>query len=424
MRRRFALALFAVTIAAISCGDDSNTDVARCVPGDAKACAGKGACSGRQVCKADGTYDACSCENAGEGGAAGGGSMDKAGDAPTAGNLNESGAAGVGGEPTVTGAAGAAGMSGAAGAAGGGPVVCNPLTQAPCAVGERCAWVTTGNHFEGHTDCLPDGTLAAGVACARDAMGLDDCKRGLACVDGTCQTLCDLDAQSGCEVTSTCVKYSAAAFNPNGDGPVGFCALTCNPLTQKRSDGAEACGSAEPGKPNKGCYGLAGSAFACAPAGPADKISGVTPLGSSPSDPYINGCAPGFLPLLLSGTGATDIICTATCEPAPTSTSTPGNAGGKIGSTKTCAAKGAGGTHECRYWWSVEDPGAAGYPSSLGNAIGYCMDYTKYRWDSNRDNTIDLSDSVQPSCASLSPTAHTYDPTLTDNVYWGCAPLP
>ena len=405
MRQFFALALFAITVTAISCSDDSTIDAGEQPHGES----GAGGEGGEATKTPNG--------NAGE-------QTNAAGTPGTAGTTASGGA---GGEPSTPVDPGLAGAAGASGAPSTGPVDCDPHTQAPCAADERCAWVALDNGFTGHTDCLPNGTVAAGGACKRGAngetTGFDNCQRGFACEADVCQDICNAKNNTGCAAGATCVPYYASPFNPDGQGDVGFCALTCNPLTQKRSDGAEACGSPTPATPSKGCYGTPGHDFTCETAGAADKVSDVTPFGSSPSDPYINGCAPGFMPLLVATTGSADAICVAVCDPAPTSTATPGNAGGKVGGT-TCASKGAAGTHECRYWWRIEDPTAASYPSPFANTLGYCFDYTKYKWDSNGRGSVDAADGADPSCKTLSNTAHTYSQTQTDDVYWGCAPLP
>ena len=50
---------------------------------------------------------------------------------------------------------------------------------------------------------------------------------------------------------------------PDPTGAILACVRTCNPVTQQRSDGVAACGSADPANPNLGCYGANG-VFTCA----------------------------------------------------------------------------------------------------------------------------------------------------------------
>jgi hypothetical protein len=136
--------------------------------------------------------------------------------------------------------------------------------------------------------------------------------------------------------------------------------------------------------------------------------------------PYINGCAPGFEPVQTKSTNDTRLTCVALCKPGVTSQGSPANAQGLVGSGHTCA-NGPSGPTECRYWSYLEDTSAAGFPDASSNTLGFCMDYTQYMYDSDKNGT---PDTMYPSCTTLSDTAHNFDATLTDTVYWGCAPHP
>ena len=81
---------------------------------------------------------------------------------------------------------------------------------------------------------------------------------------------------------------------------------------------------------------------------------------------------------------------------------------------------GAGGTHECRYWWYQENTSAFQFPDAFSNALGYCIDYTKYTDPYKSGTTI----VPEPSCTTLSTTAHTYDAIVSDAQFWGCQPYP
>lgn len=271
----------------------------------------------------------------------------------------------------------------------------------------------------GHTACLTDGTVSAGGTCtfgtAGETTGFDNCKRGLACVGGTCQTICSASPDT-CSTNHACVIYSSAPFDIDGMTGVGYCQPTCNPLTQTRdTDGAAACGSPTPASPTLGCYGGA-AVFTCSPAGPAANTSEVVVANA-----FLNSCAPGYEPLLYQMTGSTAVICAALCEPGATSIQSPSQAAGKTGSNYTCPKKGANAPNECRFWWAVEDTSAAGWvPDKFSNTLGYCFDYPKYMYDSNGGNTPNTAD---PSCLTLSSTAHTFSTTQTDDIFWGCGPL-
>jgi hypothetical protein len=53
--------LLAAVVMLVACSTETTTVLSTCTPGQAIACAGAGGCSGSQVCKADGTYDVCTC---------------------------------------------------------------------------------------------------------------------------------------------------------------------------------------------------------------------------------------------------------------------------------------------------------------------------------------------------------------------------
>jgi hypothetical protein len=289
--------------------------------------------------------------------------------------------------------------------------------QTTCPANERCAWVAT-SPTTGYPACLADGTIAQGGACAAGAYGaatgFDACKRGLACANGQCQPICKASPDS-CGSHFVCTTYSSV-FYSNGTTLAGVCAPTCNPLTQARDyDGAPACGSPTPAAPSLGCFGK--SVFTCSKVVYPNNKSDAPAAGPSSGGAFLNGCAPGYLPLLPAMTGSTQTICVALCQPSPTSAAAPANAGGV--SPATCAAAGAAPPHECRYWWWLENTAALSFPDALSNTIGFCLDYTKYTGDKSGAGTAPY-----PSCTTLSATAHGYDAKLTDAQYWGCQPYP
>jgi hypothetical protein len=124
-----------------ACGGGTS-GTGKCIPGDSKSCTGPGACSGYQVCRADGTYDPCNCGS-------GAGGM--------------SGAGGTGGGTAGTGGS-VGGMAGSSGAGGtGGALTCRNDRDAAAngyeAYARRfarawCEWyVMCGAQFDGGTDC-------------------------------------------------------------------------------------------------------------------------------------------------------------------------------------------------------------------------------------------------------------------------------
>ena len=346
------------------------------------------------------------------------------------------GATGAGGGASKTSSGGAGGQAGATGNGGGGaagggtsgtsghdagtdaaPTPCDPLAQTSCLSNERCSWVAT-SATAGHAVCLADGTVGQGGACAAgaygEATGFDNCRRGLACANGQCQPICKTSPDS-CGAHFVCTNYSSV-FYSNGTSVAGVCAPTCNPLKQTRDyDGAAACGSPTPTSPALGCYGK--SVFTCAKVVYPNNKADAPAAGPASGGFYLNGCAPGYLPVLTSTTGSTQTICAALCQPGPTSVGTTAQAAGVT--PYTCPAAGAAAPHECRYWWWLQNTTSASFPDALSNTMGFCIDYTKYTGDKTGAGTTPY-----PSCTALSATAHTYDATLTDAQYWGCQPYP
>jgi hypothetical protein len=346
---------------------------------------------------------------AGAGGTAGTG-----GSAGTGGTAGTAGSAGAG-----TGGGGSSGTGGGAAGTGGTGTSCDPVAQTGCATGQRCSWVWTSS-ANGHNACLADGTVSLGGACtvgvAGEATGFDNCKKGTSCVSGVCETICSTQPADTCPTNYGCNLYSNAPFNVDGMSPIGFCEPTCDPLTQKRdTDGAAACGSPNPSAPTKGCFGYPGVKFTCATILSTTKTSEV-PAGTPA---FRNSCAPGYLPLLPDMSGSSTVICVALCKPTNVSSASTTGAAGLPGSGSTCPDRGAGPPNECRYWGLFEDTSNGN--SAYTNTLGVCVDYPHYKYDSNNDTVLDT---VWPSCTTLSPTAHTFDATLTDTQVWGCQTLP
>lgn len=413
--------------------------------GENQPCYGNGTCNPGLTCASHvcvrlpdaSASGGASAGGRGSGGAAGGG------------NGGAAGGGGAGGAPGGKGGVGAtdggrvpsdAAADGDTGRDGSTPA-CDVVAQTGCSLGERCAWIQdqTTPTLVAELGCVPDGTVALGGACsigpAGPTTGYDDCKKGLACVNLSCKTICDPfappSAVGACDAKHACVTYGGV-FQSSGSPPfAGVCEPACDPLTQQRlTDDSPSCGGAidntqSPPRASRGCYGSpsgssAPTRFVCAVGGDPSNTSDVacteTNLCATATGiPYQNGCAPGFIGVLPQSTGSSTIICAAFCEPGNTSSAATANAAGKVGSQHTCPAEGAGGTHECRFLWWFEGLATPLSPSS--NALGICYDYTKYQYDSNHDQT---PDTPEPSCATLSATAHTYSQTMTDTQYWGC----
>jgi hypothetical protein len=347
----------------------------------------------------------------GGGPGAGGGAVT----ASSGGAGGHAGATGSGGNSAGGNGGGASGTSGRDAGTDAALTPCDPLAQTSCLSNERCSWVAT-SPTAGHAGCLPDGAVAQGGACAAGAYGettgFDNCRRGLACANGQCQPICKTSPDS-CGAHFVCTNYSSV-FYSNGTSVAGVCAPTCNPLKQTRDyDGAAACGTPTAGSPALGCYGK--SVFTCAKVVYPNNKSDAPAAGPSSGGFYLNGCAPGYLPVLRT-IGSTETICVALCQPGPTSVGSTAQLGGV--SPYTCQAAGAPAPHECRYWWFLQDRSSASFPDALSNTMGFCIDPSYDTADTNLDTA------PYPSCTTLSLTAHTYDTTLTDAQDWGCQPYP
>lgn len=347
------------------------------------------------------------------------------------------------------------------------PVVgaCNPVAQSGCQPTEKCTWVRTiagSADQRGQLGCVAAGTKALHDACtwgaAGTATGYDDCGAGLICLassktdmaSGTCSAICDSSAAIGaagsCATNYACGLYTNF-FSNAGDtaNSTGLCDPTCHPLTQVRDyDSAADCGGtidATSHESTRGCYGLPSSdtnpsQFTCS----SNFHNGSYGSDAIAYDPveggaFLNGCDPGYIPLLYKDTAAAvakdamNVICVAYCQPDVVSSESTANANGDP--AHTCAAAGAGAPHECRHWWFLEGGNGVATPKSeFSDGLGYCFKYTNYQYDSNKDMKIDNTDDIEPSCTILSSTKMTFDPppagmqSVPDNVYWGCGANP
>jgi hypothetical protein len=314
-----------------------------------------------------------------------------------------------------------------------GPTACNMVTQAPCPAGQRCAWVVVSadGGTMGYAWCMADGTVSAGNPCSVGApgptTGFDNCVHGTSCflgVDGgyTCQVVCSLSPDS-CPTLSHCAAYANFLNNPGTAPQFGVCEESCNPITQYLGT-APACGSPNPAAPSMGCYGAPNGNFSCARNLYPNNTEGTCAGSAGPGQPFLNGCATGFVPLLLTPACSNDATCTAYCQPGPTSSSSIANAAGLAGSAYTCPARGAAGTNECRYWQFFENQMAPGFPDSYSNTIGACLDYTQFHYNPDGGGCPAAGCVPFPSCTTLSSTAHGFSTTLTDTQFWGCEPHP
>ncbi len=331
-------------------------------------------------------------------------------------------------------------------AAGG---TCNPLTQTGCAVGEKCTWIIDqASPTIGHTGCAPDGTEPVGCACTRGtagATGYDDCAKGSTCVSGTCKQICD--DQGGAPMCGTgyaCTGYQDV-FDIGGTRVAGLCDATCDPLTQctSVSPTPTACGATNPAMPTRGCYGI--SSYSCAVAVVTSPLltDRMIPRGSSSGAAYLNGCAPGFIPMFYSMTGSTQVLCTGFCA-ALEIDNTPAHAGNSKGDASapgklpdkaqafigdaTCdiGKKGSEATSTCKFIWPfLEDPNGGGIlpefqATGLVDKLGVCFATAHFLYDSNADA---MPDAPYPACNTLPPRSAATPGDFDDAADFGCQKL-
>jgi len=247
------------------------------------------------------------------------------------------------------------------------PPPCDPVSQTNCAAGEKCTYIIDStNPMMGHTACAPDGSVASGGACTRDAAGVDDCVPGDFCSGGTCNEICSSNPNS-CGGTALCTMF-AGIFTDRTD--VGMCMPQCDPL-----DPSAVCPSGE------SCYLSLSSAttgcYAPSLSDPATK-TGAPNCNSDPGTQdcncvNLNGCAAGFGCILLNDpTSPTGEVCAYFCDPM--------NSGGP-----TCASGiGAGPAFSCRQIMTFYsdamnvDPsyGMCVNPTTWAGYCGGCVDMT------------------------------------------------
>ncbi|HEY4059385.1 MAG TPA: hypothetical protein VGM39_22360 [Kofleriaceae bacterium] len=314
--------------------------------------------------------------------------------------------------------------------------VCSPLDQTGCNAGEKCTWIEDQDSPPiGHIGCAATGSIAIGGTCT-DGTGGDDCVKGSYCLGGTCKQVCDLDGGTpACGIEGVCTQY-AGIFENAGSTYAGVCEPSCDPLTQ-RVGAVEACGSPTPASPTKGCYGF--SDFSCAPAAATTltKTDRQPPNTNASGNPYLNGCAPGFIPFFYDSTGSTVTLCTGLCA-ALEIDNTAAHAGNQLGSASaigklpagaapvagnaTCASnkKGSLPSSTCVFMWSylVDDQGDL--PPSFApwtDKLGVCMATSQFKYDANGDFT---PETPYPACATLPPRSAATPGDYDDAADFGC----
>ena len=326
---------------------------------------------------------------------------------------------------------------------------CNPLTQAACNVGEKCTWINDqDNPPIGHSGCAPDpgaAGIAIGSLCVEGPagpMGYDNCVKGSVCLSGVCKQICDImGGAPTCDQNHTCTRY-ADLFEVGGTTLAGVCDPGCDPLTQNVLVGTTpfACGSTDPSMPTSGCYGY--DKYSCAPAGAS--VYSLTdrqpPRTNSAGNPYLNGCAPGFIPFFYEMTGSTMTLCTGFCA-ALEIDNTPAHVGNSKGNASapaklptspgplagdgTCdiGKKGSHVSSTCKFIWPyVADRTTGLLPPQfeLGphlDTLGVCQAIAFFQYDSDGNQTPDMP---FPDCSTLPPHVPGDLVSNNDAADWGC----
>ena len=345
-----------------------------------------------------------------------------------------------------------------AGGGDGSGSICNPLTQTGCSTGEKCTWINDqDNPPIGHVGCAPEGgvggtPIALGGACTDPVagpMGYDDCAKGSVCLSGECKQICDVNGGTPtCDENHACTRY-ADFFESGGTAVAGVCDPACDPLTQDLKIGTTktACGSPNGAMPSKGCYGY--DEYSCAPSGMTSwpLTDRMTPRTNAAGNPYLNGCAPGFIPLFYEMTGSTKTLCTGFCSALEMDNTKPAaNAKGNVAApgklptqmaptadmgNATCNAdkKGSEASSQCRFLWPyLEDDATGELPVAFDqgpyrDTLGVCMAIAHFMYASNADMT---PDKAYPSCSpfmadpGLPPRSAATTGDADDAADWGC----
>jgi hypothetical protein len=280
---------------------------------------------------------------------------------------------------------------------------CDVVAQSGCGVSQKCTWI--GNWEDRYVDCAPNGSVAIGGACTLGNAGYDNCERGSVCVGGTCRTICEAyGSVDACSPELSCTPFAYDGYG----GVAGACTPACDPL----DDNDFLASGAKPGvicNQYQGCYQTAEAPahWACEVDVHADLVHGSPCMAqngcTSSQLANHNGCAQGYVPVRPNT--STTFVCVALCKPGNTYLGNPDSqypAGQEPHRCQSSDARGsfASGEH-CAYSWLFER-GPSGYVlSPTSDTVGFCIDHSKWRYDSNGDGTIDTNDATWPACATL-----------------------
>lgn len=333
-----------------------------------------------------------------------------------------------------------------------GPAHCDPRGQTGCEPGQKCAtrFLTEAPNELSEIACVPDGTVEIGGACEYmdpGERGYSNCKAGGECVSGVCKQICDHQGSDPkCDQNHACSLYENI-FESNNRAVAGVCDPKCDPLTQELLTGTNtaACGSTDPAMADSGCFTFDLIDFTCAripgdnPATPeiegarhlTDRMPGLAPAEGEAV--YVNGCAAGYVPMLIEEEGSMVGICSGLCAPAKTDSS-PQNMGNALGDVNavaklhdkalpeagdgicTAGKKGSAEPENCHYLWRYNISNGAIVPSPYNDTTGICFAYGKYKV------TLNGVEHPYPACQSLPPAGQPELPPYGNANEWPCVP--
>lgn len=351
-------------------------------------------------------------------------------------------------------------------------MVCNPLTQAGCAAGEKCTWIIDAlmPQYVGHIGCAPDGTAQVGEDCmfgTPGTTGFDNCVKGSVCGnyrggEGKCKQLCDQQGGTpACDAQHVCVTY-AGLFRTGGSmspAAAGVCDRACDPLEDNDFDGSQSTLGAAGEKrlntcgddPKVGCYGYPSfgtppkSGWSCTndinyekqqPVGLRHRVQCTSATECADGDDiFVNSCNQGYLPLLRESSVVSTAICVAMCKPLPcyeggcgqNGINRHGQAPDACTDSDRVPAAGktfdenagapSGGEHCHHLWWFEVSEQNELLLSERSDTMGFCYDHEAYKID--HDNNPQTDPVGAPSCATLGSAAQTGVLDATD---YGCVP--
>ncbi len=281
-----------------------------------------------------------------------------------------------------------------------GPVACDLVSGAPCQAPLRCTIVSDVSTGMQTLQCAAAGAGQLLDACQRFSNGGDDCSAGLFCVAGLCRAPCAV-VDGVCDAGFNCTLF---AFGDGDDDALGYCAPTCNPVTQLRDADDMSCSA---GGSASACY-VTSAGGVCATEQDPARTQGAIIQGFVSA----NSCAGGFTPTAYPP--ATTVECTAFCSPIETHMGQPAGVAGAP--PYACPDRGANAPHECRFLhWT--NP----MLQQLGDQAGVCIDMTRLTYDHDMDP--DTARIPSPSCTTL-PNTDTDGDGIPQHVQFGCGPRP